>query len=85
MWSFISWSISFVLAFAEAEKSDSDIEWKPSKNKRHLNDTDDDSSDDSEFATAKEEAAEFVKGSTADPHGSMSKKRREETQDTDED
>lgn len=70
---------------ADDEQSDGDIEWKPSKNNGHLNDTNDDSSDDSEFETAKEEAAQFVKGSTADRHGSVKKKRRGDPQDTDDD
>jgi hypothetical protein len=80
-----SGSVSFVLFVVDDEQSDGDIEWKPSERRQHLNDTGDDSSDDSELETAKEEAAQFVKGSTADPHGSMRKKRRRDTQDTDDD
>ena len=77
--------MSLVLFITDDEQSDGDIEWKPSKNRAYLNDTDDDSSEDSELETAKEEAAQFVKGSTADSHGSMRKKRRKDTQDTDDD
>ncbi|CAF0962038.1 unnamed protein product [Rotaria sordida] len=60
----------------ESIKSDDDIEWKPQKNSRTFDESDDDSSDDSEMDLAKQEATEFIKGSTVKKHGSVIKKPR---------
>jgi len=55
---------------------DDDIEWKPHKNSRYLNESDDDSTDDSDKELAKKEADEFIQGSTANHHGPVTKKPR---------
>jgi hypothetical protein len=57
-------------------ENDDDIEWKPHKDPRYLADTDDDSTDDSDKELAKQEAEEFIKGSTANHHGPVIKKPR---------
>jgi len=59
-------------------ETDDDTEWKPSdKKSRYSNEIDDDdSTDDSDKELAKQEAAEFIKSSTADDHGSVIKKPR---------
>jgi hypothetical protein len=55
---------------------DDDTEWKPHKNSRYSNETDDDSTDDSDKELAKQEADDFIKSSTADHHGPVIKKPR---------
>ncbi|CAF3467365.1 unnamed protein product [Rotaria sp. Silwood1] len=63
--------------------SDDDTEWKPSKNSRCFDESSSDSSDDSEIELAKQEAAEFIKDSTAKNHGPVNKKLRVEEEDDD--
>jgi len=58
------------------DDDDDDIEWKPHKHSRYLNESDNDSTDDSDKELAKKEAAEFIQGSTADHHGPVTKKPR---------
>ncbi|CAF2498507.1 unnamed protein product [Rotaria sp. Silwood2] len=67
----------------EIIESDDDTEWKPPKNSRCFDESDDDSSDDSEIDLTKQEAVEFVKGSTAENHGPVIKKPRFEDESDD--
>jgi hypothetical protein len=59
--SFLSY---FNLSIIETSESDHDIEWKPDKNSRYLDETDENSSDDSDRDLAQQEAAEFTKGAS---------------------
>ena len=56
----------------EDTESDDGDEWQPEK---HGHDTDMDSSDDSDVELVKQEANEFIRGSTADRHGSVTTKK----------
>jgi hypothetical protein len=57
-------------------ETDEDEEWKPHKISQDLHETDEDSTDDSDKELVKKEAAEFVKGSNADPTSPVIKKPR---------
>ncbi|CAF3561452.1 unnamed protein product [Rotaria socialis] len=65
----------------ESSESPGDIEWKPSKDPRYTSNTDDDSSDESDFDLTKQESAEFTKGSTTKTRDSAMKKSRLEDDD----
>ena len=54
-----------ILFIIETSESDNDIEWKPDKNSRYWDETEDGSTDDSERDLAQQEATEFVKGSNS--------------------
>ncbi|CAF4332371.1 unnamed protein product, partial [Adineta steineri] len=68
----------------ESIESDGDIEWKPEKNSRNFDETDDYSSDESDRELRKKEATEFIQGSTSNHHNSKNKKPRLDDE-TDED
>ncbi|CAF1309027.1 unnamed protein product [Adineta steineri] len=68
----------------ESIESDGDIEWKPEKNSRNFDETDDYSSDESDRELRKKEATEFIQSSTSNHHNSKNKKPRLDDE-TDED
>ena len=73
--------IRIYLLIIESAESDDDIEWKPDKNSRYADETDDDSSEESERELTNQEAAAFVKDSTSDYSGPVIKKPRIEEED----
>ena len=58
-----------------------DIEWKPEKKTRYLDDSDDVSTDSDDKELTKQEAERFIKSSTSKRHGHMAKKPRSEDDD----
>jgi hypothetical protein len=55
-----------------------DIEWKPKKKSRYLDDSDDVSTDSSDKELTKQEAERFLNSSTSKHHGHVVKKPRSE-------
>lgn len=71
------------MSIIDSIRSDGDTEWKPEKNLRNFDDTDDVSSDESERELTNREATRFIDDSSTKHRDSTNKKPRLDDDDDD--